>query len=151
MQLKSMLHRLCKILPQSPELARSQDVDNCLNTGAPLDRVVDIDLDDTEKPMIEGGSGIAKLAQDHGVDDLLTSDSPTYADLEALLWTCPGCKVKIDARKQAQHAASCKVPIRQRRATTPTPIKADVFPDPFGVAPGTEIERGGVKYVNREI
>jgi len=52
MALKTILHRLCKGLPQSPELDRSQEVDEAMATGEPLPMIIDLQAPDT--PMFAG-------------------------------------------------------------------------------------------------
>ena len=52
MALKTILHRLCKGLPQSPELDRSQEVDEAMATGEPLPMIIDLQAPDT--PMFTG-------------------------------------------------------------------------------------------------
>lgn len=52
MALKTVIHRLCKFLPQSPELALSQDVDDAVMSGEQLPPIVEIEA--PEIPMFTG-------------------------------------------------------------------------------------------------
>jgi recombination protein RecT len=53
---KTLIHRLANYIPQSPELAHSQDVDDSLETGNPLPSFLDVIEPTDEKPLIEASA-----------------------------------------------------------------------------------------------
>jgi len=81
MALKTVIHRLCKFLPQSPELDRSQEVDDALATGEPMPMIVDLDAPDT--PMFTGSRelqervGQAQIAEAHAAMKQITRAQET--------------------------------------------------------------------------
>ncbi len=50
---KTVIHRICKLLPQSPELALAQDIEDREDQGIPLDDIIDVQLEpEDEAPIL---------------------------------------------------------------------------------------------------
>lgn len=50
---KTLVHRLCNYIPQSPEIAASQEIDDRSELELPLDNVLDVAPEDEDKPILE--------------------------------------------------------------------------------------------------
>lgn len=68
---KTTIHRLCKLLPQSPELAKAQEVDDRNEMGISLDDVIEVEAADVldPKPLLES----SQVAQDAVADEKLAA------------------------------------------------------------------------------
>lgn len=70
---KTLIHRICNYIPQSPELAASQDLDDRLDFDTPLDPLIDVELEDDDQPLIEASRDaqsavLERKLQEVGVD-----------------------------------------------------------------------------------
>ena len=69
---KTVVHRICKTLPQSPELAMAQEADDRLESDVSLDNIIDFaPEDDTGLPLLGPGSArAAEAVADRKIDEL---------------------------------------------------------------------------------
>jgi recombination protein RecT len=55
---KTLIHRICNYIPQSPELATSQDIDDRLDMELPIDPVIDVESVDDDEPLVATGKDV---------------------------------------------------------------------------------------------
>jgi recombination protein RecT len=70
---KTLIHRICNYIPQSPELAIAQDLDDRLDVDIPLEPVIDVAPEDDEQPLLATGKDVqtevmAEKLREIGVD-----------------------------------------------------------------------------------
>lgn len=87
MALKTLIHRLCKGLPMTPELMLSQEIDTASETGEKMpmaEQLLGISFDpDDERPMVEAGTkeDQSRVAKDK-ISDLKAGKPPREAKVE---------------------------------------------------------------------
>ncbi len=86
---KTVIHRICKLLPQSPELACAQDIEDREDQGIPLDDIIEVEIaPEDEQPILEQSQEAAdavaerKLAAMQGKPGEPPSSHPTLSDAE---------------------------------------------------------------------
>lgn|GEM_PF-1527578 len=90
MMLKTLVHRLCKMLPQSNEMQMAQELDERNEMDVQIDPILEIDAADDQAPL--GGSGTTP-SQDSGLAGRVkeaaekTAGQPTPADVRQFMAT----------------------------------------------------------------
>lgn len=117
---KTLIHRMANYIPQSPELARSQDIDDALETGNPLASFLDVIEPTDERPLIEA----SPEEQDRVMQEQLAK-----------------AREETARRKEAKREG--------KAAKAPTVVK-DYDEFPIEVNPGQQIYVNNVLYVANE-
>lgn len=121
---KTLIHRLSNYVPLSPEMSHSQDIDDRLDTGKPLDPFFDVELQD-EKPMIEA----SEEEQQRVMNEKLAAGREASA-----------------AKKEAKRATKKPAPETPAAPTVPVYQDWKAVPDVFDFPSGSQIRVAGRLY-----
>jgi recombination protein RecT len=141
---KTVVHRICKLLPQTPELALAQAADDAMEMDVPMDHIIDIDPEDENAPpLLEPGStkaaaevGEAKVAQ-------------MQAERAARQAQKPPVEVKATPAAETKQE-----PVQEPQEQPQGPISVaswDELPDAIDPELGLEITVGGKKFVRESV
>jgi recombination protein RecT len=75
---KTLIHRLSNYIPQSPEIAHSQDIDDLADQGKPLPSFIDVDPEDA-KPMIDASPEERERVMKEKMEEVRQHDSEKKA------------------------------------------------------------------------
>ena len=83
---KTLVHRICKTIPQSPELAMAQDVDDRVEMDLPMDSIIEVEMDrEDDQPILPESAEAADAVAQRKIAEMKASGLKpvTQADIDA--------------------------------------------------------------------